>query len=85
MNKDAISSRTIYGILALILGPFLARWGIDEVLLQGVAEGVALLIGAGVTFWGRQHASGPITTLAGAKLPAALVPETTETTENLKP
>lgn len=74
--KDALDSRTVYGLLVLALGPFLAKYGIDDAMLQGIAQAIAVIGGVWAAWSGRQRATQPIGSVAGIKLPSVMIPKT---------
>lgn len=71
---DAIKSNTYHGLIVAIAGPLLARYGISDEQTALIVEGLSLLVGAALTIWGRQHATGPVTHVATLPLPRALIP-----------
>lgn len=84
MNKDAFNSSSFGGLLTLILGPILARWGIDNETTQAIVVSIVTLVGAGLTWYGRQRANGQITTIGGANLPKILIPAKQPVPEEIK-
>lgn len=76
--RDAALSKTYWGLLIAILGPVAARYGVDDAQFQALAQAAAALIGGILAIYGRQTATGPITSVVGVDLPKALVPQSAE-------
>lgn len=72
--RDAALSNTYRGLLIAILGPIVARYGIDDAQVALIVEGLLALIGGVLAIYGRQTAAGPITHVVRMPLPQALIP-----------
>lgn len=81
--KDALASRTIYGMLILLLGPRLAELGITEETVNTVVDAVSVVVGVVLVLIGRQGAQKPIGSVAAIPLPKAMVPQTEETKQEV--
>mgnify|MGYP001611350169 CR=1 FL=1 len=76
--QDAVTSKTWLGLFLAVVGPYAARYGIDDSQLELIASGIVALVGGVLAIWGRQTAKGPVTHVLGVPVPQALIPEKTQ-------
>lgn len=77
-GQDAALSKTIIGLLIAVLVPVGARYGLDDSTMQAIGQALGVIVGGGLTVWGRQTASAPITHVVGVELPQAMLPKSEE-------
>ncbi len=71
---DAGTSKTLGGLVIAVIGPFVARYGIEEADLELIVQGFAAAVGGVIAVWGRQTATGPITHVLSVPVPQAFIP-----------
>jgi hypothetical protein len=75
-GQDAVTSKAWIGVFIAVVGPYAARYGIDDAQLALIAGGISTVIGVVLNLWGRQTATGPVTHVLGVPMPQALIPAT---------
>lgn len=65
-TKGLLWSRTLHGVMVMLLGPWLVQHGFDEGTVQEIAEALVVLVGAAWAIYGRIRAD---TTIKGMVAP----------------